>query len=48
MTDSTNRQTLLVEKPSEKLGSEHFAMRQGIIPEPSDGEALLRVRYSCG
>src|SRR5579863_4143861 len=45
MSDSTNRQILLVEKPAGKLGSEHFNMRNGTIPEPRDGEALLRVRY---
>jgi NADPH-dependent curcumin reductase CurA len=45
MNESVNRQILLVEKPTGKLGSEHFKMRQGTIPEPHDGEALLRVRY---
>lgn len=44
MTD-INRRVLLVEKPSGKLGSEHFKLSQGGIPEPKDGEALLRVRY---
>lgn len=45
MTDSTNRQVLLVEKPAGKLGPEHFKLTDGSIPEPKDGEALLRVRY---
>jgi NADPH-dependent curcumin reductase CurA len=45
MSDSTNRQILLVEKPAGKLGSEHFGMREGTIPEAREGEALLRVRY---
>ncbi|MDE2065577.1 MAG: NADP-dependent oxidoreductase, partial [Bradyrhizobium sp.] len=45
MSDNINRQILLVEKPAGKLGSEHFKMRHGTIPEPRDGEALLRVRY---
>src|SRR5256885_7154151 len=40
-----NRQILLVEKPAGKLGPEHFSMAKGGIPEPKDGEALLRVRY---
>jgi NADPH-dependent curcumin reductase CurA len=40
-----NRQILLVEKPAGKLGPEHFKMRDGEVPEPKDGEALLRVRY---
>src|SRR3954469_16518908 len=45
MTGSVNHQVLLVEKPSGKLGSEHFKMIEGAMPEPKDGEALLRVRY---
>src|SRR6516162_6832379 len=45
MNASVNRQILLVEKPSGKLGPEHFRLTSGQIPEPKDGEALLRVRY---
>jgi NADPH-dependent curcumin reductase CurA len=45
MSGTTNRQILLVEKPTGKLAPEHFEMRDGAIPEPRDGEALLRVRY---
>src|SRR6201746_651834 len=45
MNDSVNRQILLVEKPTGKLGPEHFKMSKGGIPEPKDGEALLGVRY---
>ena len=45
MTATSNRQILLVEKPTGKLGPEHFKMSEGGIPEPKDGEALLRVRY---
>src|ERR1700742_1742550 len=45
MNATVNRQVLLVEKPSGKLGSEHFKMVEGAMPEPKDGEALLRVRY---
>jgi NADPH-dependent curcumin reductase CurA len=45
MNDTINRQVLLVEKPTGKLGPEHFKMAQGPIPEPRDGEVLLRVRY---
>lgn len=44
MADS-NRQILLVQKPSDKLGPEHFRVVNGSMPEPKDGEALLRVRY---
>lgn len=45
MADATNRQILLVEKPKDKLASTHFKMVEGSIPEPKDGEVLLRVRY---
>src|ERR1035437_8420353 len=45
MSDNVNRQVLLVEKPTGKLGPEHFKMSEAAIPEPKDGEALLRVRY---
>ena len=45
MTATINRQVLLVEKPSGKLGPQHFKMSESGIPEPKDGEALLRVRY---
>lgn len=45
MSGQINRQILLVEKPSGKLGPEHFKMVEGTMPEPRDGEALLRVRY---
>ena len=45
MNATVNRQVLLVEKPSGRLGPEHFKLINGAIPEPGDGEALLRVRY---
>jgi NADPH-dependent curcumin reductase CurA len=45
MTASVNRQVLLVEKPTGKLAPEHFKMSEAGIPEPRDGEALLRVHY---
>ena len=45
MNETRNRQILLAEKPSGKLGPEHFRMVEAAIPEPKDGEALLRVRY---
>ncbi len=45
MTDTVNHQVLLVEKPTGKVGPEHFKLSKGQIPEPKDGEALLRVRY---
>src|ERR1700752_5341978 len=45
MIENFNRQILLVEKPAGKLGPEHFKMSRAAVPEPKDGEALLRVRY---
>jgi NADPH-dependent curcumin reductase CurA len=42
---TSNRQILLAEKPTGKLGPEHFKLQAGLVPEPKDGEALLRVRY---
>src|ERR1700737_4126371 len=45
MNDSVNRQILLVEKPTGKLGPEHFKMAHAEIPEPKEGEGLARVRY---
>lgn len=44
MTETLNRQILLVEKPAGKLGPEHFRLTQTAIPQPADGEVLLRVR----
>jgi hypothetical protein len=45
MSKGVNRQVLLAEKPAGKLGPEHFKMSEAAMPEPRDGEALLRVRY---
>src|ERR1700693_4954424 len=45
MGNNVNRQILLVEKPTGKLGPEHFRLVEAAMPEPKDGEALLRVRY---
>jgi NADPH-dependent curcumin reductase CurA len=45
MNTTVNRQVLLVEKPAGKLAPEHFKLSNGAMPEPKDGEALVRVRY---
>ena len=45
MNATVNRQILLVEKPTGKLAPEHFKMVEGAIPEPKDGEVLVRTRY---
>lgn len=42
---TANRQILLVEKPQGKLGPQHFKLTQGTVPEPKDGEVLLKVLY---
>src|SRR5258707_10803744 len=45
INETVNRQILLVEKPSGKLGPEHFKLTKGTVPEPKDGEVLVRTRY---
>jgi hypothetical protein len=45
MTAGTNRQILLIEKPTGKLAPEHFKLQDAPMPEPADGEVLLRVLY---
>lgn len=42
---TTNRQVLLVAAPRGKLGLEHFRLAEGAVPEPKDGEVLLKVLY---
>src|SRR5712691_6400690 len=42
---AANRQILLTETPKGKLGPEHFRLSSAPMPEPGDGEVLLRVRY---
>ena len=43
MSATVNRQILLIEKPTGKLGPEHFRLSNASVPEPKDGEALLRT-----
>src|ERR1700740_1076636 len=45
MSETVNRQILLADKPSGKLGLEHFKLITATRPSPRDGEVLLRVRY---
>jgi NADPH-dependent curcumin reductase CurA len=45
MPNAVNRQVLLIEKPKDKLGPEHFRLGDSAVPEPKDGEALVHVRY---
>ncbi|MFT4095864.1 MAG: NADP-dependent oxidoreductase [Rhodoblastus sp.] len=40
-----NRQVLLAEKPKGKLSPSNFRLAEASVPQPADGEALLKVRY---
>jgi len=40
-----NRQIILTEKPQEKLSLANFALAEGEVPAPGEGEALVRTRY---
>ena len=45
VSKAANRQIILAETPKGKLGPEHFRLSNAPMPEPKDGEVLLRVRY---
>src|SRR6516225_5099334 len=45
MAEAVNRQILLVEKPTGKLAPTHFKLVNAKVPEPNDGEVLVRTRY---
>src|SRR4051794_855591 len=45
MAEAVNRQILLVEKPTGKLALTNFKLVTGKVPEPKDGEVLVRVLY---
>lgn len=40
-----NRQIILQEIPTGRLGAEHFSLREGAAPSPAEGQVLLRTRY---
>ena len=43
-----NRRWIMVERPSDELREDHFRLEEGHIPEPKEGEMLLRSLYfSC-
>ena len=44
MTATTNRQIQLASLPTAKLGPEHFQLGQAPVPQPADGEVLLKVK----
>lgn len=43
MTESVNRQLVLVARPLEAVGDEHFEMREAPVPEPGDGQVLVET-----
>lgn len=45
MSSRSNRQILLAETPTGKLGVEHFRLAEAAMPTVRDGEVLVRVRY---
>src|SRR5947208_12101076 len=45
MAEAVNRQILVVEKPTGKLALTNFKLVTGKVPEPKDGEVLVRTRY---
>lgn len=45
MTTSGNRQFLLDSVPGGKLARDHFRLVESPVPEPAEGEALVRTRY---
>lgn len=45
MPEGTNRQWILVKRPHGMVGAQNFELREEKIPEPNDGEALVRILY---
>ena len=43
MSDSENRQVLLMQKPEGALGPEHFKLQSTQIPEVADGQVLVKT-----
>ena len=43
MTDDKNRQIVLAERPAGELKESHFELREAALPEPRDGEVLVRT-----
>jgi hypothetical protein len=42
---TVNRQVLLAAHPVGMMDESNFELVEGPVPEPGDGEALLRTRY---
>ncbi|MGK2740126.1 NADP-dependent oxidoreductase [Tepidicaulis sp. LMO-SS28] len=45
MPAEKNRQIAIVELPQGKLSESHFKLVESTVPEPHEGDALLKVRY---
>src|SRR2546422_3591166 len=45
MAGSVNRQILLKSRPEGAPGLDNFELTQRPIPEPGEGEVLMRIRY---
>lgn len=45
MSDTPNRQFLLDTPPSGKLARDNFRLVDGAVPDPAEGEVLIRTRY---
>ncbi len=45
MPDDTNRQWLLASRPTGEPTAENFELVENPVPEPGDGEVLVRTRY---
>src|SRR5882724_2624320 len=45
MTPATNRQILLKTRPEGRPGTDNFELVESKVPEPGDGQALLRTLY---
>src|SRR5882762_5670654 len=45
MSDNINRQILLKSRPEGAPSLENFELKQAPVPEPGEGEVLMRHRY---
>src|ERR1700731_264972 len=45
MVARVNRQILLQSRPEGAPSLDNFTLKQGLVPEPGDGEVLMRIRY---
>jgi NADPH-dependent curcumin reductase CurA len=45
MVARVNRQILLKSRPESVLSLDNFVLKQSSVPEPGDGEVLMRSRW---